>query len=105
MILQWQMENTCIVDEDVQVSLAVPDVFGQVSDGLQRVQVQLLHHHIAVATFLSDLIGGEAGSGHVPAGEDHSGPLTKNKNNSVHVKIELVIVELVLKHWSGHQSI
>lgn len=56
------------------------DIFGQVSDGLQRGQVQFLYNHVAVSTPLPNLVRCNVGSGHVSAGEDHSGPWTKTRN-------------------------
>jgi len=67
------IEHTCVVDEDVQTFLVLLDVFGQVPDGLQGGEVQFLHHHVAVAALLPDLVGHDAGFGHVSAGQDHSG--------------------------------
>lgn len=68
------MQNTCIVDEDVQTFLILLDVFGQVSDRLQRRQVQFFYHHVAVSTLMPDLISSNVGSGQVSAGKDYSGP-------------------------------
>ena len=68
LLLKSRCKNTCIVDKDVQAFLILLDIFGQISDRLQRGKVQFLYHHVAIPTLLPDLISCQAGSSHVPAG-------------------------------------
>ena len=48
-----------IVDEDVEAFLALDEFVGELAHGAQRGQVQVAHHHVAVARPLDDVVCAE----------------------------------------------
>ena len=106
LLLNDSRRNTGIVDENVQALLFLLDIFGQVSDGLQRGEVQFLHHHVAVPTLLTDLICCNAGSVHIPAGKDYSGSCIRARNiGDVSYNSKSTLKEVLAQHCQGNSHI